>query len=83
MDIREVVNDPQWQELRGSFVGTWMKEESGNVIKLRNYLGDFNDPLKLRRVHNYLTGSGFRMGKIGQSKECQSLLIRVRQERFK
>jgi hypothetical protein len=61
MDIREVVNDPEWQELRKSFIGTWKKTPEENVKKLREYLGDFSDPLKLRRVLNYTTGSGFRM----------------------
>jgi hypothetical protein len=76
-DIRQIVNDPEWQILRQSFVGTWMLTPSQNVRKLRNYLGDFSDSLKLRRVHNYLTGSGFRSGKI-RSEEINKLLKEVK-----
>lgn len=62
MDIRDVVRDAEWQALRGSFVGTWKRTPNENVLKLRAYLGDMKDPMKLRRVLNYLTGSAFRIG---------------------
>ena len=77
MTIQQIVNDPEWQILRKSFVGTWMLIPSENVRKLRRYLNDFSDPLKLRRVHNYLTGSGFRSGKI-KGEEINKLLKEVR-----
>jgi hypothetical protein len=64
MNIKEIVNDPEWQSLRRSFVGTWKIFPERNCERLERYLGDFSDPLKLRRVLNYLTGSGFRSGKI-------------------
>ena len=76
-NIKQVVDDPEWQILRKSFVGTWMLTPSENVRKLRRYLSNFSDPLKLRRVHNYLTGSGFRSGKI-HGEEIIKLLKEVR-----
>jgi hypothetical protein len=63
-DIRRVVADPEWQRLRASMVGTWMGFPYYNVARLRKYLGAWDDPMRLRRVLNYLTGSGFRSGAI-------------------
>jgi hypothetical protein len=80
MKIKQIVNDPEWQVLRESFVGTWMLIPSENVRKLRRYLGNFSDPLKVRRVHNYLTGSGFRSGKI-RGEEISKLLKEVKNAR--
>ena len=62
MDIRVVVAEEKWQELRTSFVGTWKHTPVENVKRLREYVGDMTDPLKVRRVLNYLTGSAFRIG---------------------
>jgi len=64
LSIQEVVRDPEWQALRESMVGTWKKSPEENVRRLREYLGPWTDPFRLRRVHNYLTGSGFRIGVI-------------------
>lgn len=64
MRIKDVVRDADWQELRKSFLGTWAKTPVDNVTKLREYLQDYSDPLKVRRVLNYITGTGFRLGKI-------------------
>jgi hypothetical protein len=64
MDIREVVADPEWQALRESLVGTWKSQGPENAARLRAYVGDFKDPLRVRRVLNYLTGTGFRSGAI-------------------
>lgn len=64
MDIRKVVKDEEWQKIRKSFLGTWMKQPERNVETLRNYLGSFDDPMKIRRVLNYITGTGFRSGRI-------------------
>ena len=82
MNIKEVVNDPEWQTIRKSFVGTWKFHPEANCNVLRTYLGDFSDPLKLRRVHNYLTGSGFRIGIISHP-EIDKLLNEVRKSRSK
>lgn len=64
MTISEIVRDPEWQALRISMIGTWMSQSRENVDRLNRYLGDGKDPLKVRRVLNYITGSGFRSGKI-------------------
>jgi len=68
MDIREVVNDPDWQELRQSFVGRWTKDPVWCVGRLYEYFGvvSIQDvcPLRLRRILILLTGTGFRTGMI-------------------
>ena len=54
-------SDPVWLELRGSMIGTWKEKAEENIQKLKEYLGpirDRRDP-KYRRVHSYLTSSGF------------------------
>ncbi len=76
-DIRDIVNDPKWQKLRGGFVGTWKTHSKENVLALRQYLGAMRDPMKVRRVHNYLTGSAFRIGIIS-SPGITRLLNEVR-----
>ena len=64
MDIRKVVDNEEWQALRSSFIGTWKTKQVENCYQLEAYLGSMTDPMKVRRVYNYLTGSGFRMGNI-------------------
>jgi hypothetical protein len=80
-DIKEVVNLPEWQELRKSFIGTWKKTPEENVAKLHSFLGSISetDDRKLRIVHNYLTGSGFRSGNISHPS-ITKLLNQVREE---
>jgi len=64
--IKKLVQDPEWQKVRQSMVGKWNLEPEVCCDKLRKYLGSIhttsNDKIKI--VMNYLTGSGFRMGKI-------------------
>jgi len=61
-----LVKSPQWQNLRKSLLGKWAKEPIWCCNKLKNYLGNIsktsNDKIKV--VQNYLTGTGFRTGKI-------------------
>jgi len=66
MNIQEIVNLPEWQTLRVSLVGTWKKTPIANTYKIMAFLGDLeNTPnRKLKIIHNYLTGSGFRLGVI-------------------
>lgn len=75
--IKEIVNDPEWQKLREGLLGTWNFQPEKNCHALERYLGDFSDPLKLRRVSNYLTGSGFRSGRI-QHPEINRLLKKIK-----
>lgn len=39
VDIREIVNLPEWQELRGSLVGCWKKDPEGSLLKLKKFGG--------------------------------------------
>lgn len=77
LPIRQVVADPEWQMLRKSFLGTWRFTPANNVERLRNYIRESPDPLRLRRVHNYLTGSAFRTRQVSHP-EIDSLLQEVR-----
>lgn len=78
-DIRDIVNDPTWQALRGAFVGTWKKTPAENVVRLREYLYETRpvDYLRFRRVYNYLTGSAFRIGVISHP-DIDALLAELR-----
>ena len=76
-DIRKIVDDPEWQKLRQGLVGTWKTNSKASVLTLRKYLGSMKDPMKVRRVHNYLTGSAFRIGIIS-SPGITKLLNEVR-----
>ncbi len=64
--MRDLVKDPDWQKLRQSLVGTWKLTPEQNVKKIRKYLGPIRktENRKLTIVMNYLTGSGFRIGRI-------------------
>jgi|AntDeeMinimDraft_6_1070357.scaffolds.fasta_scaffold16844_3 hypothetical protein len=79
-DIREVVELEEWQELRESFLGTWKHTPAENVEKLRAFLDGFDDPRRLRIVHNYLTGTAFRIGMISHP-DIDELLEEVREIR--
>jgi len=82
-DIREIVNREDWQQLRKSLVGTWKRNQVENVGKLRSWLEQCNwGDRELRIMHNYLTGSGFRIGIISHP-EIDMLLEEVRNERRK
>lgn len=82
MTIQQIVADPEWQALRSSLVGTWKYTPERSVLRLRIYAGDFSDPLRLRRLHNYLTGTAFRLGKISHP-EITALLTQIRTARGK
>lgn len=77
LDIKIVVADPEWQRIRSSFVGTWKTNSAKNVEVLKKYVGKMDDPFKVRRVLNYLTGSAFRMGII-HSAEIEKLRNQIR-----
>ncbi len=62
----KLVSSPQWQAVRKSLLGQWKKRPTWCCSQLRKYLGSLsstsNDKIKV--TMNYLTGSGFRTGKI-------------------
>lgn len=64
--ISKLVNRPDWQLLRQSLVGTWAENPIANCKTLRQYMGPLATTSldKLRIVMNYLTGTGFRTGRI-------------------
>ena len=64
--IKELVKDPEWQKVRESLLGQWNIRPEWCCQQLRQYLGPINktEDKKLRITMNYLTGTGFRMGKI-------------------
>lgn len=80
MKIQEIVNDLEWQIIRRSFLGTWKHTPAANCQILRTYLQDFSDPLRVRRVLNYLTGSAFRFGRI-RHLEIDRLLLEIRERK--
>jgi len=66
--VREIVDDDTWQNLRVSLVGAWKTNPNMAVRKLRDYVGGGKDIARVVRVLNYLTGSGFRIGVIGNDQ---------------
>lgn len=61
MKMVDIVDESQWQKLRKSLVGTWKSSPIESTQKLKDYVGDGIDPIKVRRVLNYLTGTYFRL----------------------
>ncbi len=70
----KLVKSPQWQAVRKSLLGQWKERPTWCCSQLRKYLGSpssaNNDKIKV--VINYLTGTGFRTGRIKHS--CISTL---------
>jgi len=67
--IKDIVKSPEWQKVRKSLLGQWSKRPMWCCTQLKNFLGSVSSTSndKLRIVMNYLTGSGFRSGKIKHS----------------
>ncbi len=61
-----LVKDPGWQAVRKSLLGQWKERPEWCCSQLRKYLGSISSASKdkIKVVQNYLTGSGFRTGKI-------------------
>lgn len=76
--IQQVVADPEWQDIRSALKGTWKTTPEINVKILDSYLGDGTNPWKVRRVLNYMTGSGFRIGIIPSTPGIEKLTAKVR-----
>jgi hypothetical protein len=64
--IRDIVKDESWQKVRKSLLGQWNKRPTWCCAQIRSYLGPVSKASddKLRIVMNYLTGTGFRTGRI-------------------
>lgn len=62
----KLVNSAEWQAVRKSLLGKWAQHPDWCCLQLRNYLGPINKTHndKIRVVMNYLTGTGFRTGRI-------------------
>jgi hypothetical protein len=62
----KLVRSSSWQAVRKSLLGQWSTRPEWCCSQLRKYLGPIsgtsND--KIRVVMNYLTGTGFRTGRI-------------------
>jgi hypothetical protein len=59
---RQLFANEEWQDLRKSFLKTWNVTPEQNIRRLRAYLGDFKDVLRVLRVKYYLDGDGFKPG---------------------
>ena len=68
--IRELVKDSSWQKVREGLVGQWSEHPEDCCRKLRQWASSIGSASneKLRILMNYLTGTGFRTGKI--SHDC-------------
>lgn len=61
-----LVKSRQWQQVRQSLLGKWKGNPEWCCSQLRKYLGNISSTHKekIKVVMNYLTGSGFRTGRI-------------------
>tara|TARA_B100001175_G_C19356476_1_gene564948 strand:+ start:493 stop:843 length:351 start_codon:yes stop_codon:yes gene_type:complete len=79
MDIKKVVDDPEWQVVRKSLIGNWKNNYIQNVNTLRDYFNKYrNNPLAIRRLVNVLTGSVHRVGHTKGQVETDALRKDVR-----
>lgn len=62
----KLVGTPEWESIRKSLLGNWKEKPEFCCGQLRKFLGSVsgttNDKIKV--VMNYLTGTGFRTGRI-------------------
>ena len=68
--IKELVKDPNWQRVRNSLIGKWTTDPNWCLNQLRSFLGNIKSTSdsKLLIVINYMTGTGFRTGRISSKK---------------
>jgi hypothetical protein len=64
--IKDLVKDLTWQKVRESLLGKWAEHPEECCKVLRRFMGDIHSTSneKLRILMNYLTGTGFRTGRI-------------------
>lgn len=62
----KLVKSSEWQAVRKRLLGTWSEKPEWACAQLRSYLGPINKTSvdKIKVVMNYLTGTGFRTGRI-------------------
>ena len=67
--MSELVKDKEWQRVRAQLIGQWSSRPQWCCNQLKKFLGPLTKTTdkKLSIMMNYLTGSGFRMGKIKHS----------------
>lgn len=79
-----LVKSEEWQKVRKSLLGQWKERPTWCCNQLKTYLGTIahtsNDKIKV--VQNYLTGTGFRIGKI-KHKCISKLRMQLSMERNK
>lgn len=65
-NIAQLTRDAEWQKVRKQLLNRWMSMPDWCCLKLRKYLGPINSTPnnKIKIVMNYLTGTGFRTGRI-------------------
>ena len=64
-----LVKSSDWQRVRKSLLGNWKVKPEWCCAQLRRYLGPISSTSKdkIKVVMNYLTGTGFRTGRIKHS----------------
>jgi len=80
----KLVGSPEWERVRKSLLGKWKENPVWCCAQLKKYLGSISSTSKdkIKVVQNYLTGSGFRTGRIKHA--CISALrAQLSSERIK
>lgn len=79
LNTKILVDDPEWQAIRLSLVGHWIKDHESNVKTLRTYFeNNKENPWAVRRVLNVLTGSVHRSKKTAGQASTDQLRKDVR-----
>jgi hypothetical protein len=62
----KLVGSPEWESVRKSLLGQWKGNPEWCCSQLRGFLGSIGGASadKIKVVQNYLTGTGFRTGRI-------------------
>jgi hypothetical protein len=81
INIKDIVQIPEWQKLRQSFIGKWKNQPEKNLEELKKFVGNISNlsNRRLRIVQNYLTGSAFRIGIIS-SPEISDFTNKIKEE---
>ena len=62
----KLVGSASWEKVRKSLLGQWKSRPEWCCSQLKKYLGNVSNTSndKIKVVMNYLTGTGFRTGRI-------------------